>query len=204
MTRRTGSSAKTRRGRSKLAARRPARRTRGTPRKTAARGGRRPGPRREGAIAETPGGPAGRLFAGLDRDGGWGAWTAVAAAEAGGAVGVVQQSLRLQLKGRRPRMTGIRSAEPKRAAAVLAALGHAQRLVILLKLLEGPATYRGLSRATGLKAGPLYHHIRQLRLAGLLLSRARDLYELTRGGRNAAAACLVLSRLAGDKRPLPV
>jgi len=71
---------------------------------------------------------------------------------------------------------------------------------MLVKLLEGPSTYRGLHRITGLKAGPLYHHINQLRLAGLLRPKQRDLYDLTRGGRNVILGALTLTKLAKDKR----
>ena len=69
-------------------------------------------------------------------------------------------------------------------AAVLGALGSPHRLRILLKLLEGPATYRAIKKVTSLKPGPLYHHIGQLRLAGLIGPKERDLYQLTRRGRD--------------------
>ena len=89
-------------------------------------------------------------------------------------------------------------------AGLLAAVGSRHRLGLLLKLLEGPATYAGLRKATKLKAGPLYHHIAQLRLAGLIGPKERDLYELTRGGRNVVLVALTLPALARDKRPRPV
>ena len=37
-------------------------------------------------------------------------------------------------------------------------------------------------RATGLKGGPLYHHVNQLRLAGLVRPKERNLYEITPAG----------------------
>ena len=86
----------------------------------------------------------------------------------------------------------------------LGAAGHVQRGAILLKLLEGPATYRALQRVTKLKAGPLYHHVNQLRLAGLLLPKQRDLYELTRGGRNLILSVSALGKLINDRRRRPV
>ena len=86
----------------------------------------------------------------------------------------------------------------------LAAMGHAQRAKLMAKLLEGPATYRALQKVTGLKAGPLYHHVNQLRLAGLILPKQRDLYELTRGGRNLILAALAAGSLIRDKRRRPV
>ena len=93
---------------------------------------------------------------------------------------------------------------PAKMCDAFAAIGHVSRARILTKLLEGPATYAALQRATKLKAGPLYHHINQLRLAGLILPKQRDLYELTRGGRNLAAVALTLAPLVGDLRRRPM
>lgn len=70
----------------------------------------------------------------------------------------------------------------------------------MLKMLEGPATYRALQKVTKLKAGPLYHHVNQLRLGGLILPKERDLYELTRGGRNLVLAVIVAEPLIADAR----
>lgn len=86
-------------------------------------------------------------------------------------------------------------------AVILAALGHPHRITILSTLLEGPATYRLLQRRTRLKAGPLYHHVNQLRLAGLLAPKTRDLYDLTRSGRNVLLAALAMQGLLKDTRP---
>jgi len=88
-------------------------------------------------------------------------------------------------------------------AGVLAALGSVHRLTILAQLLEGPATYRALRRRTSLRAGPLYHHINQLRLAGLVGPKARDTYVLTRAGRNAVLAALAMQSLVKDTRLRP-
>ncbi len=91
-----------------------------------------------------------------------------------------------------------------RTCQSLAAVGHLQRAQILSKLLEGPATYRALQRVTKLKAGPLYHHINQIRLAGLILPKQRDLYELTRGGRNLILTVMAVGPLIRDPRRRPV
>lgn len=85
----------------------------------------------------------------------------------------------------------------------MAAVGHPQRGRILCKLLEGPATYQALQHLTKLKAGPLYHHVGELRMAGLMLPRQRDLYELTRAGRNVILATLALGSLVRDGRRRP-
>ncbi|MEK6799838.1 MAG: winged helix-turn-helix domain-containing protein [Planctomycetota bacterium] len=79
-------------------------------------------------------------------------------------------------------------------ASVLACLGHAQRLRILWTLLDAPGTYRALAKATGLRGGPLYFHVAQLRLAGLVRVVERDLYESTRSGRIVLLAALGISK----------
>ncbi len=91
-----------------------------------------------------------------------------------------------------------------RTCRAFAAFGHAQRAKLMAKLLEGPATYRALQRVTKLKAGPLYHHINQLRLAGLILPKQRDVYELTRGGRNILLSAMAVGPLIGDTRRRPL
>jgi len=73
-----------------------------------------------------------------------------------------------------------------------------------MHLLEGPAVYKSLSKVTGLGAGPLYHHINCLRLAGLIRPPQRDVYELTRGGRNMILLVMALDKLGADLRRRPV
>jgi predicted transcriptional regulator len=82
-------------------------------------------------------------------------------------------------------------------------MGHAQRVTLLVKLLEGPATYAALQKVTKSKVGPLYHHINQLRLAGLILPKQRDLYELTRAGRNLILTAIAAGPLLKDRRRRP-
>lgn len=94
-----------------------------------------------------------------------------------------------------------RKTDAHRLGQVLAALGNPHRLKLALKVLEGPATYQALRKASRLQAGPLYHHITQLRLAGVLAPKERDLYRLTRGGRNVLLAVITLPGLLADKRP---
>ena len=86
----------------------------------------------------------------------------------------------------------------------LGALGHSVRIRILRKLLDGPATYQTLKKTTKLKPGPLYHHINQLRLSELILPKERDLYELSRGGRNLILGAIVLSAMIHDRRRRPM
>ena len=115
-------------------------------------------------------------------------WEVPAALKDGGGGGAVGRATRM-LAG---------------TSRALAAVGHVQRMKLMGKLLEGPATYQALQRVTKLKAGPLYHHINQLRLAGLILPKQRDLYELTRGGRNLILGAVALGRLVRDTRRRPI
>jgi DNA-binding HxlR family transcriptional regulator len=92
---------------------------------------------------------------------------------------------------------------PRPVCQAFSTLGHVLRAKIVRKLLEGPATYQALKRLTKLKVGPLYHHVNQLRLAGIILPKQRDLYELTRGGRNLIVAAMALARLTRDLRRRP-
>lgn len=88
-----------------------------------------------------------------------------------------------------------RGTQPERLARLLSAVGHAQRLRILLVLLGGEATHGQLSKATGLKSGPLYYHLNELRAAGLIGPKLRDLYVLTQKGRRVLLAALAVDRL---------
>ncbi len=106
--------------------------------------------------------------------------------------------------GRTKRTVGGSLGVSARTWRAMAAVGHAVRLKILGRLLDGPATYQSLKHTTKLKPGPLYHHINQLRLAGLILPKQRDLYELTRGGRNLVIALTLIGPLINDRRRRPI
>lgn len=88
----------------------------------------------------------------------------------------------------------------RRWAQVCECMSSTHRIRILVKLFEGPATYQSLCKTTELKAGPLYHHIGVLRTAGMVGPKLRDMYELTRGGRNLVLAALPLSKMVSDRR----
>lgn len=90
---------------------------------------------------------------------------------------------------RRVRSLGSR-ARQRRLCRYLAGAAHPHRLAVLVKLLEGPATYKALQKTTGQKSGPLYHHVNQLRIAGLVAPAQRDLYQLTPAGRAVVAMLL--------------
>lgn len=101
------------------------------------------------------------------------------------------------------RLGGSGPKSTRHLSLALAAMGHPVRIKILTMLLDGPGVYRSLQKVTGLKPGPLYHHVNQLRLAGLIGPKERDLYELTRAGRNLLMVTLALEPLLKDRRLRP-
>ena len=118
----------------------------------------------------------------------------------------MKSSVGVNRKGRNKRSTDRkpRAVITEATCRALSTLGHLQRVRILMKLLDGPCTYAALQKVSKLKAGPLYHHINQLRLSGLVLPKQRDLYELTRGGRNLALVAIVAGSVARDVRRRPL
>ncbi len=94
--------------------------------------------------------------------------------------------------------------EPAAAARLLHGAAHAERLRLMAELLPGARTHHDLKTATGLKAGPLYHHIRELERADLVVSPARNRYELTETGRLAFLLIAGLSAMSSKgKRTAP-
>ncbi len=90
-----------------------------------------------------------------------------------------------------------KESRPRDVAGLLSAVAHAQRIQILIHLLGGEATHRALRDLTGAKAGPLYHHLGELRAAGLIGPKVRDLYVITRKGERAVLSALAMGRLCG-------
>ncbi|HSW47368.1 MAG TPA: hypothetical protein VLM89_17530 [Phycisphaerae bacterium] len=84
---------------------------------------------------------------------------------------------------------------PADLARLLAAIAHPQRIAMLRELLAAEASHKTLAKLSGLKPGPLYYHIRELRTAGLIGPKVRDLYLLTRKGRRLILATLALGKL---------
>ena len=82
-------------------------------------------------------------------------------------------------------------------AAVLAAAGARDRLRMLALLFQGPGSHHSLEALTKLQAGPLYHHLNRLRLAGLVTSSERDRYALTERGRRLLLGLTALSEMLG-------
>lgn len=122
------------------------------------------------------------------------ALVAVAAVDGGKlkvATSRIEQMQQQPAAGNRKRTAnGLAADQRKRLAQIVEAVASPHRLGILLKLLEGPSTYKALQRTTGLNVGPLYHHVNRLRGEGLVGPRERDLYLLTVAGRNLVLALM--------------
>lgn len=91
----------------------------------------------------------------------------------------------------------VRGIDAAKLAGMLAAIAHPQRLTILFRLLACEARHQSLARVTGLKAGPLYYHLRELRAAGLIGPKVRDLYVLTPMGTEVVLVAVAFGRLCG-------
>jgi len=127
----------------------------------------------------------------------------------GRSVKGMKGDFRLELDGPNRSPRGRRTVRLRKAALeelshptirqALSAIAHPVRLRVLAKLLEGPMIYRALKRLTGLKPGPLYHHINQLRLGGLINPKERDLYESTPRGRNLILILMAARTLISDR-----
>lgn len=100
-------------------------------------------------------------------------------------------SVRLPGSGRAGTPPGL----PSRTIQVFASLAHPERIEVLLCLFGGVATHRALADRTGLKAGPLYHHLNRLRMTGLVSVAGRNAYELTPRGRQAILVASAFGRL---------
>ncbi|NLX13442.1 MAG: winged helix-turn-helix transcriptional regulator [Phycisphaerales bacterium] len=90
--------------------------------------------------------------------------------------------------------------DPDSTSRLLAAVSHPRRIHILKVLLGGPACYRAMAKATGLKAGPLYHHLSELRSAGLIGPKTRDAYVITRKGQRIAFLILAMQKMSSCRR----
>jgi predicted transcriptional regulator len=87
-----------------------------------------------------------------------------------------------------------RLSRTEATARLLDALAHPQRIQLLLSLLAGQSNHKKLAAVTNLKAGPLYHHLRELRMAEFIGPKERDEYSITRKGRRAILAAITLEK----------
>ncbi len=95
----------------------------------------------------------------------------------------------------RPRHKLVDEMSNEDLAKLLSAFGHPQRVAIIKAIFAGAGRYADLREKVPLKPGPMYHHLRELRLAGVLADGPRDVYELTPMGRDALMIVCTLATL---------
>ena len=86
----------------------------------------------------------------------------------------------------------------EKMASAFAPFSNRNRVAILRSLLSagprGPKTSRQLTTDTGLRGGPLYHHLKELVLAGYVESPGRNSFRLTLPGLSNFISALGLTR----------
>jgi len=90
-------------------------------------------------------------------------------------------------------------------ARVLAGFAQRSRVGVLRAILSGANTHAALKHRTGLAAGPLYHHLRSLERAGLVVFVERNRYDVSQLGRDlimlATVACADANQRLTKKKP---
>lgn len=93
-----------------------------------------------------------------------------------GSVQFAEQDVRWR---QRQALQSIFAASPEALAQLFAALSSPHRIIILRTLCEGPRTSQQLQELLGMgSAGQLYHHLKELLAAGLILQRGRSAYTI--------------------------
>jgi ArsR family transcriptional regulator, arsenate/arsenite/antimonite-responsive transcriptional repressor len=128
-----------------------------------------------------PGAPAGAPAPGGPADSGDESWLGFAGrVRLGGRMGYLQQ---------RARLSDVMNANPERIAKIFAALGSPARIILLRALLGGPRTSQELRQELDdPSVGQLYHHLKELLAAGLVIQPGRSVYALPHG--NELAVCI--------------
>ena len=92
-------------------------------------------------------------------------------------------------------LSQVMAAEPEAITPVFAALASPVRIILLRALIGGPRTSQQLREVlAGPSVGQLYHHLRELLVAGLVVQPSRSLYEIPPG--KVVAVCVAVSAAA--------
>lgn len=95
--------------------------------------------------------------------------------------------------------------DPDAAAKVFAALASPARLTVLRALLDGPRTSQQLrAELDDASVGQLYHHLRELLAAGLIIQPARSQYAIPRGALVMLCVQLTAAARLGANISLPI
>lgn len=112
-------------------------------------------------------------------------------------IGGVRRLYRRPAQRPRHKLTG--EVSDAALAKLLSGFAHPQRVAIVKAIFTGAGTYADLRERVGLKAGPMYHHLRELRLAGVLADGPRDVYRLTQQGTDALMMACSLASIRDGK-----
>ena len=86
---------------------------------------------------------------------------------------------------------------PRRIVGAMGVFSNENRVRILQALLKGARTSSELSRETGLEGGQLYHHLKELMLAGYVEAVERGKYALTAKGCIAIRVAAAMASIPG-------
>ena len=89
----------------------------------------------------------------------------------------------------------LKKAKNQEVATLFSALANPHRVAICKSLLSGPKCHTELRAICHLNAGPLYHHLRELKLAGFMGPPQRDRYALSTRGRDMLLIALSVSAM---------
>jgi DNA-binding transcriptional ArsR family regulator len=93
------------------------------------------------------------------------------------------------------------AADPAPLAQLFAALASPHRLIVLRTLCAGPRTSQQLQEVLGMSSpGQLYHHLKELLAAGLIVQQGRSGYAIA--PRSVIALCMAL--MAASDLPPPL
>jgi len=95
----------------------------------------------------------------------------------------------------------VRKVSSSRIVRILGSLANEHRVKILLSLLQGSKSASELAEETGLEGGPLYHHLKELMLAGYIESPERGKYVLTPRGCIVIRVVAALASIPGITPP---
>jgi hypothetical protein len=99
-------------------------------------------------------------------------------------------------------LPGVLEADWRPAAVLLSALAHPIRLELLRRLLDGARSTADLQEIPDLgTTGQLYHHLRDLQAAGLVVARSRNHYAVAA---DKVVPCLIMVTAAMSSTQVPM
>jgi DNA-binding HxlR family transcriptional regulator len=105
-----------------------------------------------------------------------------------------------QRPGMRPKGRLLDRADPEDLARLLGGLAHPDRVRLAKAILAGAGSHRELDKEMEMRTGPLYHHLRELERAGILVKASRNLYTVTERGRLVLFVATVLAGFGSGAR----